>query len=84
MARGASVSRAESFVLSGGKPERPFIVDAPAVMNAQAALDDTRKFLARQARIHRDFAAQNERMAQAITATLLALAESIAATERAR
>jgi len=79
----SSVPHAEPFVsLAPGKPERPFTIDAAPVMNAQALLDDIRKFNARQAQHERALAAERERFNQAITACLIALCHSIAHTER--
>jgi hypothetical protein len=75
--------RDASVSLAPGKPEPPFTIAAAPVMNAQALLDDIRKFNARQARVERAAAAERERMNQAITACLIALCHSIATTERA-
>ena len=81
---GVRLAHSEQRVLSGGKPERPLVVDAAELMNSQATLDDVRIFLARQARLQRAFAAESERIAGAISTVLVRLAGSIAATERAK
>jgi len=74
--------RARFGALAPGKPERPLVLAAAPVMNAQALLDDIRKFNARQAQVERATAAERMRFDQAICSVLVALCESIAATER--
>lgn len=62
--------------------ERPLTIAAEPVMNAQAVLDDVRKYNARQARIERAAAAERDRINHSITCVLVALTAAIATGER--
>jgi hypothetical protein len=66
----------------GGRPENGLLLRAEPVMNAQAVLDDVRKFNDREAGLLRALAEERERMTRRVNTVLTVLCLEIASRER--